>query len=185
MQWESYPAAELDGRRYGMKAASFEALEDLPSRTDERLELAVGAPADVRARIEAAGWATIDPRPVTRDPEAYGRYLRDSKGEIGIAKHGYVTTSSGWFSERSLAYMAHGRPVVLQDTGFSRWLPTGEGVLAFSTAEEAAAGLDAAASDYERHCGAARAVVAEHFDGRAVVEALLDRTVAAGALPHT
>ena len=179
MQWESYPPIDLDGRRFGMKSTSFEALAALPHHTDARLELALGAPAPVRARLEEGGWATIDPRPVTRSPRAYERYIRASKGEIGIAKHGYAVTQSGWFSERSLAYMVHGRPVVLQDTGFSRWLEVGEGVLAFSTVEEAAAGIDAVSSDYERHCAAAREVAAECFEGTRVVTELLDHALAA------
>ena len=181
MQWESYPPVELAGCSYGMKSVSFEHLSRLPALTGERLELAVGAPADVRERLEHEGWTTIDPRPVTRSPETYERYIRASKGELGIAKHGYVASRSGWFSERSLAYMASARPVVLQDTGFSRWLPTGRGVLAFDTAEEAAAALAEVAGDYRRHCAAARAVAAEHFDGRRVVRELLDSATAAVA----
>lgn len=181
MQWASYPGVELGGTRYGMKSDSFEDLIDLPERTRERLELAVGAPGPVRARLEAAGWATRDPRPVTRTPAAYEAYIRASKGELGVAKHGYVVSHSGWFSERSLAYMAQARPVVLQDTGFSQWLPTGDGVLAFTSVDEAAAALDDVARDYTRHCSAARAVAAEHFDGRRVVGRLLDRATAAAA----
>lgn len=183
MQWASYPGVELGGTRYGMKSDSFEALIDLPARTHERLELAVGAPGPVRARLEAAGWATRDPRPVTRTPAAYEAYIRASKGELGVAKHGYVVSRSGWFSERSLAYMAQARPVVLQDTGFSQWLPTGDGVLAFTTVDDAAAALDEVARDYTRHCAAARAVAAEHFDGRRVVTELLDSALTAAAAP--
>lgn len=178
MQWESYPAIELDGRRFGMKSESFETFERLPEHTDERLELAVGAPGPVRERLEAAGWATIDPRGVTRTPAAYEGYIRSSKGELGIAKHGYVASRSGWFSERSLAYMASGRPVVLQDTGFSRWLPTGAGVVAFESVEEAAEGLSAVSADYARHCAAAREIAAEHFDGPRLVTQLLDHAAA-------
>lgn len=181
MQWESYPAVEHGGVRYGMKSESFETFAGLPSHTRERLELAVGAPGPVRVRLEGAGWATIDPRPVTRTPGTYEDYIRSSKGELGIAKHGYVASRSGWFSERSLAYMANARPVVVQDTGFSRWLPTGEGVMAFLTVEEAAAALGAVASDYTRHCAAARALAAEHFEGRRVVSELLETAATAAA----
>lgn len=186
MQWESYPAVEFEGASYGMKAASFQSYLDMPSRTDARLELALGAPRETRDRLEKAGWVTIDPRGVTRTPGTYEEYVRGSKGEFGIAKQGYVSTRSGWFSERSLAYMANARPVVIQDTGFSRVLPTGVGVVPFSTPEEAVDGLRSVEADYRRHCKAARDTVEEHFDGRKVVKSLLedaDRKPSAPA-PH-
>lgn len=174
MQWESYPALELGDLSLGMKSASFEEYLALPQATDVRLELAIGAPDAVRARLEEAGWITMDPRPVTRTTDTYMDFIRASKGELGIAKHGYVTARTGWFSERSLAYMASARPVVLQDTGFSDWLPVGEGVLAFDSLPEAAHALAAVNADYDRHCAASRALAAEHFDGRQVVSELLE-----------
>ena len=177
MQWESYPTLEFGDLSFGMKSASFEEYLALPQATDVRLELAVGAPDPVRARLQDAGWITMDPRPITRTLHTYADFIRASKGEFGIAKHGYVTARSGWFSERSLAYMANARPVVLQDTGFSDWLPVGEGVLAFTSLAEAATALAAADGDYERHSTAARAVAAEHFDGRKVVSDLLESTL--------
>jgi hypothetical protein len=173
MQWESYPPLELDGRRYAMKSESFASLMDLPRLTRSRLELAVGAPDPVREALEVAGWATRDPRPVTRDLGSYLSFIGGSQGEIGIAKHGYVSSWSGWFSERSLTYMVCGRPVVLQNTGFSGWLPTGEGVLAFRDALGAAAGIDEVLSDPARHGRAARDLAHEYFDGRTVMSELL------------
>jgi hypothetical protein len=174
MQWESYPGVEHDGRRYGMKSVSFEDYLSLPSHTDVDFEIALGAPGPVRSRLEEAGWTTIDPRGVTRTPDTYETFIRGSKGEFGIAKHGYVVTNSGWFSERSLAYMANARPVVIQDTGFSRHIPVGEGVMPFTSPAEAVDALETVAGDERRHGLAARAVVAEHFEGRAVVAELLD-----------
>jgi hypothetical protein len=174
MQWESYPALELGDLSLGMKSASFEEYLALPQATDTRLELAVGAPHPVRARLEEAGWTTMDPRPVTRTLHTYLDFIRASKGELGIAKHGYVTARTGWFSERSLAYMASARPVVLQDTGFSEWLPVGDGVLTFNSLPEAAQALAAVSADYDHHCTASRALAAEHFDGRQVVSELLE-----------
>lgn len=174
MQWESYPAVEFAGSHFGTKSTSFEDYLALPGQTDVRLELALGAPADTRDRLEAAGWSTIDPRGVTRTPATYEDYIRGSKGEFGIAKHGYVSTRSGWFSERSLAYMVNARPVVIQDTGFSRLLPVGAGVLSFTSPEEAREGLRSVEIDYRRHCKMARSVVAEYFEGRKVVQDLLE-----------
>ena len=177
MQWESYPSLEFGDLSFGMKSASFEEYLSLPRATDVRLELAVGAPEPVRSRLEDAGWFTMDPRPATRSVRTYMDFIRASKGEFGIAKHGYVSGRSGWFSERSLAYMANARPVVLQDTGFSDWLPVGKGVLAFNSKNEAVDALAGVAADYSDHCSAARALAAEHFDGRKVVAHLLESTV--------
>lgn len=184
MQWESYPALEFDGKTFGMKSQSFEDYIGLPQATAAGLELAVGAPDSVRSRLEEAGWITMDPRPITRTFHTYVDFIRASKGEFGIAKHGYVTARSGWFSERSLAYMANGRPVVLQDTGFSDWLPVGNGVLTFDSPTEAADGLAAVDTDYDRHCTAARALAAEHFDGRQVVAELLEGAYDVAAADH-
>jgi hypothetical protein len=184
MQWESYPALEFGDLSFGMKSASFEEYLALPQATDVRLELAVGAPDPVRSRLEEAGWITMDPRPITRTLHTYVDFIRASKGEFGIAKLGYVTARSGWFSERSLAYMANARPVVLQDTGFSDWLPVGEGVLTFNSLPEAANALAAAAADYDRHCTAARALAAEHFDGGKVVADLLEGAYSVATADH-
>jgi hypothetical protein len=180
MQWESYAARQHAGRRYGMKAESFADYLDLPARTGERLELAVGSESAPRAMLAERGWRVRDPLAPTRDPWTYQEYLAGSKGEFGVAKHGYVAARTGWFSERTAAYLASGRPAVVQDTGFTRWLDAGAGVLPFTSPDEARDALARAAGDYARHCRAAREVAAEYFDARAVLPALL---AAAGAPP--
>jgi hypothetical protein len=114
---------------------------------------------------------------VTRDPWTYQRYLTGSKAEFGVAKHGYVTSRSGWFSERSVCYLAGGRPVLVQDTGFRGHLPTGAGVLAFRTPEEAAAGVEEIGRRYAFHCRAARAVAEEYFDSRKVLASLIEQAL--------
>lgn len=114
-----------------------------------------------------------DPLEVTRDPWTYQRYLRDSKAEFSVAKHGYVAARSGWFSERTAAYLASGRPALVQDTGFSAWLPTGTGLLTFSSPDEAAAGVEEIDRRYAFHCRAAREVAEGFFDSGAVLERLL------------
>jgi hypothetical protein len=110
----------------------------------------------------------------TVDPWTYQRYIQDSKAEFGVAKHGYVVTRSGWFSERSAAYLASGRPVLVQETGFSDWLPTGAGLLSFSNREEALAGIEEINSRYQFHCRAARSVAEEYFNGERLLAGLLD-----------
>jgi hypothetical protein len=178
MQWESYPAIHHAGRRYGVKAASFEPYVDLPRRTGEVLELALGSAGAPRDRLREHGWRLQHPFPPTRDPWAFQSYVRSSKGELSIAKQAYVESSSGWFSERSTGYLASGRPVLVQDTGFTEWLPSGEGIVAFSSPDEALAGLETINGTYRRHCGAARELAAEYFDARKVLPKLLERAMA-------
>jgi hypothetical protein len=178
MQWDSYQVREHGGRTYGMKSLSFESYVDLPARVDARLEIALGSPTAPRAELIDRGWAVRDPLEVTRDPWTYQAYIQRSKGEFSVAKHGYVVSRSGWFSERSACYLASGRPVVVQDTGFSNWLPTGSGILAFETPDGAVAAIEAVTADYARHCRAARDIAETYFDSDAVLTELLDRSVA-------
>jgi hypothetical protein len=177
MQWDSYRGRTHEGRRYGMKSDSFGPYWELPRQAGPHFELAVGSESAPRETLRDAGWAVRDPLEVTRDPWTYQEYLRQSRAEFGVAKHGYVVTRSGWFSERSAAYLASGRPVVVQDTGFSNWLPAGRGVLAFQNPEEALAGIDSVNSDYQAHCRAARALAEEHFDAGKVLPRLLEQTL--------
>ena len=174
MQWDSYPAREYDGVRYGQKSESFGPFLDLPQRTTSALELALGSVTAPRELLRQKGWSIRDPLAVTRDPWTYQRYIQASKAEFAVAKHGYVISRSGWFSERSAAYLASGRPVVTQETGFSDWLPTGSGVLSFTTPEEAVAGIEEINRRYEYHCRAARKVAEEYFDARKVLTRLIE-----------
>lgn len=173
MQWDSYRAREHAGRCYGMKSDSFAPYIDLPARAGRRFELALGSATAPRELLQSKGWLVRDPRPPTRDPWEYQRYIRESKGEWSVAKRGYVTTNSGWFSERSAAWLASGRPVVTQDTGFSRWLPTGVGLLVFTTPEEALLAIEEIDRHYEDHCRAARELAAARFDAEEVLGELI------------
>jgi hypothetical protein len=173
MQWESYRAAELDGTRFGLKKDSFQQFVELPRRVPVRLQLALGG-NDPRAMLRANGWSVVNPLRVTRNPWTFQRYLAASRAEWTVAKHAYVQTNSGWFSERSANYLASGRPVVTQETGFSRFTPTGEGLFSFSTMDEAVGAIESIEADYERHRRAAREIAAEYFDARTVLSRLLD-----------
>ena len=174
MLWDSYRGVEQNGTRYGMKSDSFGPYEDLPTRCGERFEVAVGCRGSIRRHLASRGWVVIDPRLPTRDPWAYQDYIRRSKAEFSVAKHGYVVSQSGWFSERSAAYLASGRPAVVQETGFSRWLQANEGVLAFSTADEALLQLKALNASYGRHCLAAREIAGDYFGSAQVLTSLLE-----------
>lgn len=180
MQWDSYPAREYNGRRYGMKSVSFEPYFELPTQTHAQFELALGSPTAPRELLKSKGWSVLDPREPTRDPWTYQAYIRESKAEFTVAKHGYVVSQSGWFSERSAAYLASGRPVVAQDTGLSTNLPAGLGLQVFTTPEEAEAAIEVVGRDYHQHCKASRELVEAHFDAQAVLYSLVECTMRPG-----
>ena len=176
--WRGYGSVEWEGRRYGQKAHSLRKLPALPQLTSERLEPALAIhPEETEdlAALREHGWELADPVAVAGTPNRYAEFVRGSKGELGVAKEGYVESRCGWFSDRSACYLASGRPVVAQDTGFPRHLPTGEGLLAFGTAEEAATAIDAISADYDRHARAARALAEDLLDSRLVLPRLLER----------
>jgi len=177
MQWESYPGIDYNNRHYGMKSESFQDYLDLPAAAGAIFQLAVGG-EKANAVLSSKGWSVLNPLEITRDPSAYENFLRQSKAEFGIAKHGYVVSRSGWFSERSAAYLACGRPVVVQDTGFSDWLAVGDGVLSFRSCEEALAAIDKINSRYQHPCEAAREIAEEFFDAKKLLPSLLEKALA-------
>jgi hypothetical protein len=175
--WRSYGSVEWRGARYGQKAHAIRRVIDLPRLTRERLLPALAIhPAeqeDLRALAEH-GWELLDPAQIAGTPDSYRAFVSGSKGEIGLAKAGYIDSECGWFSDRSACYLAAGRPVVAHDTGFGRFLPTGEGLLAFRSAREAADALQRVSSDYARQREAARAVAEEHLNSDLVLTRLLE-----------
>jgi hypothetical protein len=173
MQWDSYATRAYNGRLYGMKSVSFGPYLDLPGKAGPVFELAIGSPTAPRSLLRRQGWGVRNSLRPTRDPWTYQHFIQQSKAEFSVAKSGYVVSYSGWFSERSAAYLASGRPVLVQDTGFSEWLETGAGVMPFTTPEEALAGLEEINRRYEFHCRAARAMAAEYFDARKVLSRLI------------
>jgi hypothetical protein len=128
-----------------------------------------------RSELIENGWGLRDQLAVSHDPWSYQRFIQASRAEFSVAKHGYVISHSGWFSERSAAYLASGRPVLVQDTGFSQWLPVGSGVLAFNSPEEALAGVEEIDSRYEHHARAAREVAESYFRFETVLPRLLEQ----------
>jgi hypothetical protein len=127
-----------------------------------------------RRMLRSKGWHLINPLPLSLDPWTYERFIRESKAEFGLAKEGYVVANTGWFSERSACYLAMGRPVLAQETGFSEWLKASGGVVPFSSRDEAATNLHAIEMNYTHHCEAARIVAEEYFDSRKVLPELID-----------
>jgi hypothetical protein len=119
----------------------------------------------------------LDPAVTCPDLDSYRDYISSSKAEWSVAKNGYVVGKCGWFSCRSACYLAAGRPVVVEDTGFSSVLPTGEGILPFNTLEEAAASIREVESNYKRHARAAYEIAVEYFDSNKVLSCLIDRAM--------
>jgi hypothetical protein len=147
------------------KQYEWEKLIELPRYTDQQFELAMmlNDKAD-RDRLQSYGWRLVPPLKMSLDIFGeYPEYFRRSRGEITVAKDQNVRLRSGWFSERDGCYLASGKPVVAQDTGFSKFLPTGEGLFAFTTVEEAWEAIETINRDYRRHCKAARAVAEDYF----------------------
>jgi hypothetical protein len=180
--WRSYGALEHDGVHYGQKAHSLRRFMTLPTRTPERFLLALGIDeaevADLAA-LRANRWQLTSPGQVADSPSGYRRFIRESKAEFGIAKDGYVRSRSGWFSDRSACYLAAGRPVLAQDTGFSRHVPTGAGLLAFETTADVLDGVRAINADYGHHADAARRLAEEYLDSDKVLKRLLTEVGAA------
>lgn len=173
MSWQQETAPPvIDGVRYGAKDVEFLRFLDLPHHTPAELEVAIGGAAP-SARLAAHGWHVVDAHTCSMTMTDYQRYLQSSRGEWSVAKNIYVALRSGWFSTRSAVYLASGKPVVVQDTGWSAHYPTGAGLLAFETMDEASAALAAVDADYRRHCDAARAVAERELAAPAVLGRLL------------
>ena len=174
--WRSYGSIRHEGKLYGQKAHSLRKLLDLPRLTGERFEIVLridrGDDED-RRRLEESGWHLLDPDREVATPDAYRRFIQASSAEIGITKAGYVTSQSGWFSERSAAYLASGRPVVAEDPVFSSRLPIGHGLLAFKTIEEAAEAIEEVRQRYDHHSQRARDFAVEFLDSDRVLTQLL------------
>lgn len=174
--WRGYGSVEFRGEHYGQKAHSLRAFFELPRRTREKFAPALGIHPDEKKDLEALsenGWQILDPAKVAGTPADYRRFIQGSKAEFGIAKSGYALSRCGWFSDRSACYLASGRPVLAQQTGFSRWLPVGEGLFAFETIDDVLSGIEAMNADYARHARAARSIAEDHFDSAKVLPNLL------------
>jgi len=173
---------DYHGRTYGLRCHEFRSFIDLPGRCPgETFEQALAIdPGDARdiAALHGAGWRLVDPLMVAGDPDRYRAYVTASKAEFVVPKQMYVATAGGLLSDRSGCYLASGRPVLARDTGLAAHYPLGEGLLAFATPDEAAAGVDAIAADYDRHCRAARAIAEAHLDSDVVLPRFLDAVLA-------
>jgi hypothetical protein len=167
----------LNGETYQWsKDLEFARFLDLPKRTSQRIKLALATvPKEKVAMLEEHGWEVADAGIVSRSLEEYRHYVHFSRGEFTVAKDLNIRTRSGWFSDRSACYLAAGKPVINQDTGFDNILPTGEGLFSFRTIDDILAAFDAINSDYEKHSRAALEIAREYFDAGKVLGDLLGR----------
>jgi len=185
MNWSSYKPKEFEGASYGQKDSEFLRFVDLPRMSGQPFVLAMGQgvgksrPTDL---LLEHGWGIVEPDEHLPDFESYRQFIFHSKAEWSVAKNGYVKSRSGWFSCRSACYLAAGRPVVVQDTGWSECLPSGEGVLAFTTPEEAAKAIRMVAANYAQHSDAARTYAKKHFDAASVCHDFLETSAKVSSL---
>jgi hypothetical protein len=160
---------------YWTKDREFEKFLELPRQRKVSFELATGVDEEVRRRLIENGWQQIDSVKVSKDMDSYRQYIQQSRGEFTVARDQYVRPNTGWFSDRSACYLAAGRPVITQETGFSKFLPTGKGLFSFKTMEDVFAAVDEIESDYENNCRAAREIAKEYFDSERVIGSLMAR----------
>lgn len=167
-----------DGVEYGGKHHQWRRLIDLPRRSPHDYEIALQIhPSDAgdRSALEDHGWALADPRAEAGDPLAFRSYVQRSGAEISVAHPVYVDTASGWISDRTVRYLASGRPALVQDTGIPERYRGGEGLVTFRTLDEAVAGADRIAGDYAAHAAAARSLAESQFDSDVVLERFLEQ----------
>jgi hypothetical protein len=170
MTWQIESFTDVGGN----KDQEFRKFIDLPSRTSQPFRLAINGPERL---LRQHGWETVPAMAVSRTLWDYREFIQRSKAEFGVAKHTYVATTSGWFSDRTACYLAAGRPALVEDTGWTDHLPSGDGLLPFSTADEALAGIDRINSDYAGHGRRAIEIARAHFDAGVVLPRLLDEAL--------
>jgi hypothetical protein len=174
----AYGPVEYRGKTYGLRVHEFRKFAALPRRSGAPFQVALDiqhADAKDMALLRDNGWELADPQAVAGNPWSYQAYIQGSWAEFTVAKNMYVQTQSGWFSDRSICYLASGKPVLAQDTGLESLYPMGQGLLTFTTLDEAAAGVAEIRGNYARHARAARALAEQYFDSDKVLRRLLGK----------
>jgi len=163
MNWKMHKTLEFEGQIYGQKEMEFPKFMQLPALTKARMEVAISGPDAPKPLMRECGWSVVSADDVAVSVDSYRRYILGSRGGFSVAKNVFVATNSGWIGDREAYYMATGRPVVVQDSGFSSTLPVGRGIFAVKTVEEAAAAIDAINADFECHSKSAHELANELF----------------------
>jgi hypothetical protein len=176
MRWRGFTDVEYRGEMFGQRDREFPRYLQLPQQVNQKFLLAVpGTDSEI---LEEHGWQVTPGESATRTPDQFRDFVYNSRAEFGVAKHAYAATRCGWFSDRSVCYLASGRPVLLRDTGQSDTLPVGKGLLTFANLAEAVDGVLSINADYRGHAAAARRIAEQHFDARIVLPDLLEKATA-------
>jgi hypothetical protein len=160
---------------YWTKDREFEKILDLPQLRGVPFELATSVDEKVQKLLRDHGWRQTGSVEISRDAELYRKYIQQSRGEFTVARDQYVRPNTGWFSDRTCCYLAAGRPVITQETGFSKFMPSGRGLFGFRTMDDILAAVDAIESDYAGHCRAAAEIARDYFAAEKVVGSLMER----------
>jgi hypothetical protein len=173
--WRGYGAVEWNGVWYGQKADEFLRIIDLPTRTHAELELCllIDPRESDRRKLERHHWRLVSPKIHAATPDSYYDYINQSRGEFTVVKPGYAAGRTAWFSDRSACYLAAGRPVIIQDTGFGAYLPTGHGLLTFTDVDSAIEAIERVEGDYSHHAAVAAAFAREFLDSDLVLSRLV------------
>jgi hypothetical protein len=164
MAWQANPVKTFEGKTYGMKDVEFQKFLALPKMVNQKMEIAVSGPNVPRDLLQDYGWKVVNADDISITNDSYRKYITGSKGEFSVAKNAHVATRNGMFLERSGYYLLAGRPVVLQDTGWSDYLPTGKGLFAVNSLDEAVDAIDQINSDYQKHAKWANEFAMEYLD---------------------
>lgn len=174
MTWKNFSQPiEYQGQQYGTKEVEFEKIQTLPQLFNAKFEVAVGGNSPPKQYLQTLGWSIVDSVKQSMTLDLYRTYIQQSRGEFSVAKNVYVATHSGWFSCRSVCYLAASRPVVVQDTGFSDFIPTGAGLFAFNNIDEARLALAKVEQNYAKHQQAAFGIARKYFDSDKVIGKML------------
>jgi len=174
MTWNAFRGPlTYGGREYGSKDREFPKIAALPQRSSLPFVIAVGGPAPLAA-LTQQGWNVVSAPEATLTPESYRHFIAESRGEVSIAKNVYVAMKTGWFSTRTACYLASGRPAIVQDTGFSKYIPANAGLVAFDDIDEASNAVDEVESNYQKHCQAARELAEAYFSSDKILTQMLE-----------
>lgn len=172
MRWQGFREATYEGITYGQRDKEFSKFLDLPARASQEFSIALlGTKPE---NLTSHGWKVLPGEVVSKTISSYRDFIQASRAEFSVPKHGYVAMRGGWFSDRSVCYLASGRPVLIADTGLGDWLPTGEGLVSFNDLTSAVSGAEQINANYDRHRRAARELAEKYFAAERVLPALLD-----------
>ena len=172
VRWQGFREVQYNGVSYGQRDKEFPAFLELPKLTSQKFRIAqMGIKPEV---LSTHGWEAVHGEIISKTPASYHEFIQNSRAEFSVPKNGYVKMRGGWFSDRSVCYLASGRPVLIEDTGLRDWLPVGQGLLTFNDMNEALAGIEQINSDYPRHRRAARELAEQVFATEKVLPPFLE-----------